>query len=285
MNTMPALLRISIIVLMFPAWAGNAFAQLDSTWFVPKKEPVQRARPFIRDSAEFVEKHGEEARGDEEARWSTGTDGNDWMRTNRNDAYYEEQARQHLFDRKVWEEQKKDKNYRNERPPEKPEVPEGTYRISVPQGGPFLQVLVFGIVIIGLAFLLYKLLGGTFVKNKKVSNKVFTIEDIEDRIHESDLDRLLREALERKDYRLAIRIYYLAIIKELSLKELIRWKRDKTNREYLNEVIAAKPELHGGFRETTIAFERAWYGDIEVGEQDYNSLSPRFRQFMEAISR
>lgn len=286
MKAKQALSGICIIILMLTAWAGTVRAQLDSALLVtPKQEPVQRARPFIRDSAAFMEKYGADSRN-EEARGYTGTDGNDWMRTERNDAYYEEQAKQRLFDRAAWEEQKKDKNYRNERPPVKTREPEGNFSFSLPMGGSFMQVLVFGVVIVALAFLLYKLFGGTFVKNRKVTqDKAFTIEDIEDRIHESDLERFLREALEKKDYRLAIRVYYLAIIKELSLKDLIRWKRDKTNREYLNEVIAAKPELHGGFRETTLAFERVWYGDIDVREQDYDMISPRFKQFMEAISR
>jgi hypothetical protein len=137
-----------------------------------------------------------------------------------------------------------------------------------------------------MVFLLYKLLGGTFVSNRKFGNdKVFTIEEIEERIHESDLDRLLREALQRGDFRLAVRIYYLAIIKELSLKDWIRWKKDKTNREYVNELIARKPELSTGFRDATFAFEKVWYGDLEIKEKEYNILSPRFRSFIENINK
>lgn len=149
-----------------------------------------------------------------------------------------------------------------------------------------MQVLLFGVVIIALALLLFFLVGGKYTKNTKIKNeKAFTVEDIEERIHESDLDKFLREALSKSDFRLAVRIYYLAIIKELSIKEFIRWKKDKTNREYLNEVIARKPDIYNDFRDTTLAFEKVWYGDIKITEGDYMNISPRFKQFIESLNK
>ena len=47
----------------------------------------------------------------------------------------------------------------------------------------------------------------------------------EEHIYESDLDRFIREATEQGNYALAIRLYYLAIIKELSLNRTILWKK------------------------------------------------------------
>ena len=55
-------------------------------------------------------------------------------------------------------------------------------------------------------------------------------EKIEENIHESDLDKFIKQAESEEKYNLAIRLYYLAIIKELSLGKLIKWKRNKTNR-------------------------------------------------------
>jgi hypothetical protein len=159
--------------------------------------------------------------------------------------------------------------------------------LSVPAfGGAWLQVVLFAVIGLALAFLLYKLLGGSFVSNKKIGNgKVFSIEDIEDQMHESDLDKFLREALEKGDYRLAVRIYYLAIIKELSLRDWISWKKDKTNREYLNEMMGHKPELYGGFREATYAFEKVWYGDLDIRRNDFDMISPRFKNLIDSIRK
>ncbi len=101
------------------------------------------------------------------------------------------------------------------------------------------------------------------------------LEDIEENIHESDLDAYIQQALQQGDYTLAIRLYYLAILKELSLSKAIRWKKDKTNRQYLQEM--QQSPLSEPFREVTRIFERAWYGSRPVGAGEYQQMAPKFR--------
>jgi len=215
-----------------------------------------------------------------------------------NEPYYSRELEKKELDRKRWEEVTKGINYMDDvREPEKKKKSDdlrdddrrsgwdgfGTIGAA---GGSFFKVLVFALIIVALALILYKMFGGSFMRNAKVKDsKIYSIEDIEERLHESDLDRMLREALQRGDYRLAVRIYYLAIIKELSLKDWIRWKKDKTNREYMNEMIVSKPDLVTGFRDATYAFEKVWYGDLEIREKEYEILSPRFRTFIDSIER
>jgi hypothetical protein len=100
---------------------------------------------------------------------------------------------------------------------------------------------IVALAILILAVILYNVLGGgSFfkAKGKKIVFKEddFSIENIEANLHESDLDRHIREALQQNNYTLAIRLYYLAVIKALSLNKWIKWKRDKTNRDYLREM-------------------------------------------------
>jgi hypothetical protein len=278
------------------SWSSASLAQ--DTIIMPDDsgKVIERARPaeeVIMEEEQNSEYEGEE--GEAHVRKAPFESENDWTRSEKNKEYYAGELKKKEFDRKRWKEITQDINYlddvheKKEKKPEekKKEEPgwEGPSKVGY-VGGSFFKVLMFALIIVGLALILYKLFGGTFVRNAKVDDsKIFSLEDIEERLYESDLDRMLREALQRGEYRLAVRIYYLAIIKELSIKDWIRWKKDKTNREYLNEMIASKPELYKGFSDATYMFEKVWYGDLEIRQKEYDVLSPRFRNFMDSIHR
>ena len=53
-------------------------------------------------------------------------------------------------------------------------------------------------------------------------------------------------------------------------KELIDWSQEKTNRDYIRE-LRKHPSIQT-FKEATLGFELAWYGDQESNQQDYESL-------------
>ena len=97
------------------------------------------------------------------------------------------------------------------------------------------------------------------------------------------MERFLRQALEKEDYGLAVRLYYLAILKELSLKKAIKWKKDKTNRDYQRELRQTK--FAEAFSEVTYIFERAWYGRSQLRESDYKQIEPKFQRFIYALKR
>jgi hypothetical protein len=135
-----------------------------------------------------------------------------------------------------------------------------------------------------LVFVVIK--SGLFNTNARIKQTITgaeLLENIEDNLHESDLERALRLALEAQDYRLAIRIYYLTIIKELSLKDMIKWKRDKTNGQYVREMLE-KPE-GTAFRSLTVSFERAWYSNETIMLKHFEALNPQFQSFISAIKK
>ena len=139
-----------------------------------------------------------------------------------------------------------------------------------------------------VAILLVHLLGGGGIlapRSRKipVGTENISIEEIEANIHESDLDRHIRESIEQKNYALAIRLYYLAIIKEMSLNKWIKWKRDKTNKDYLREV--SNTDLFKPYRNATRIFERVWYGQSELGEQDFLNMKPNFVDLINQAKR
>ncbi len=146
--------------------------------------------------------------------------------------------------------------------------------------------ILFFVVVIGLlVFLTLRLMGGTaFLSNKKIDkdNIEYSIEKVEADIHKSDLEGFARHALDKQDYKLAIRLYYLQIIKVLSQNKTIKWKRDKTNNAYVNEMRGT--EYFREFRNLTRSFERVWYGDSDIQSNDFNKIRPRFLDFLEKIN-
>ncbi len=147
------------------------------------------------------------------------------------------------------------------------------------------QIVLITIVAGVIVVLLINMIGGGNLfapRSRRISRSStnFSIEKIENNIHETDLDRYIRKAVEEKKFVLAIRLYYLAIIKELSLSKMIKWKRDKTNRSYLNEIRSTS--LFNPFRDVTRIFERVWYGQGSLDEKEYLSIKPKFEQLIKA---
>lgn len=100
---------------------------------------------------------------------------------------------------------------------------------------------------------------------------------IEEKIHEVDLDDLLRQALEQGKWQIAIRISFLMIIKKLSQQRIIEWTKEKTNWEYYDEL--KEVELRDQFREMVIDFERTWYGEMSITQAEFQVIDSKFRQF------
>ncbi len=193
------------------------------------------------------------------------------------------------FDREEWEDMTEGVDYTEE---QKPPEDLNSNPIELPgqsswfgDAGPVLQIVLYVLIGALIIFILYKLIkSNIFVRNKKVSaKKVFSIEDADEHIHESDLERFLRESLENKDYRQAVRIYYLMVIRGLSMKNLINWQKDKTNFQYLMEV--RKSDLYTGFSDLTLFYEQIWYGNAMIEENIFNKLSPVFKSFIEEINK
>jgi len=77
----------------------------------------------------------------------------------------------------------------------------------------------------------------------------------------------LKNALDNGEYAVAIRLHYLQILNELNRHNFIRWKKDKTNADYIRELKSL--EFHNDFRQLTRRFERAWFGRKITNRETY----------------
>ncbi len=153
---------------------------------------------------------------------------------------------------------------------------------SLFQGSAALKYIFFGIAILALAFVIWKIMQNQMnLRNPKVRKQLDKLEEAVENIHETDLERFLREALKTDNYKLAIRIYYLMIIKVLSDKKMIKWKKDKTNNAYVREMKAT--EYYDNFKLITQQFERSWYGETPIKQADFQALQPKFQGFVQSI--
>lgn len=149
------------------------------------------------------------------------------------------------------------------------------------------QVILILVVITLLGLLVFLIVKQGWLSSntsiKKDHEAPVALKDIEDRLHETDMEKALRLTLEAKDYRMAIRVYYLTIIKELSAKKWILWKRDKTNGQYVREV-ANKPNGQA-FKQLTVSFDRVWYGNEPIEARHFEALSPSFKSFIDQLKK
>lgn len=139
---------------------------------------------------------------------------------------------------------------------------------------------MFGILlVVALLFLIIFLImdrkkSDSRVKVKPLANAL--PEELEVLPEESDLDRLLRHYRDNAEWRMATRILFLALLRQLEEKEWIIWKKDKTNRDYLREV--RTKGMFADFREMTLVYELVWYGETPLSSSQFQKVDQLFNQ-------
>jgi hypothetical protein len=102
-------------------------------------------------------------------------------------------------------------------------------------------------------------------------------------IHEMDFEKLIREATEKNEFRLATRLIFLQALKLLSDKHLIEFNPGKTNHDYVEELIT--PELKTGLNELSFYFDYAWYGNFSINVTQFEKIKNTFTEWRSKLSR
>jgi hypothetical protein len=101
-------------------------------------------------------------------------------------------------------------------------------------------------------------------------------------IHEMDFDKLIYEAVERKQLRLATRLVFLHALKILSDKHLIDFNPGKTNHDYVEELSSS--ELKTGLNELSFYFDYAWYGNFSISEDQFQKIKNVFSDWRNKVN-
>jgi hypothetical protein len=123
-----------------------------------------------------------------------------------------------------------------------------------------------------------------YIRNKSQSSQIAG-EWLTDNIHGIDFDKQITEAVTKKNYRIAVRLFYLYTLKKLADKQLIAWEINKTNHDY-NEELSKSAEgsrLQQDFEQATYYFEYVWYGDFKVNDSQFEKAKLLYEQFIQKI--
>lgn len=122
---------------------------------------------------------------------------------------------------------------------------------------------------------------GAWVFGKSSDKSIIQVTDIETNIHATDFKNLIQEAENNSNYRLAIRYYYLWLLKNLSSAEIIHYDVEKTNNDYRNEIEAS--EIKDEFTYTSYLYNYIWYGEFDVNDEQFSKAKNAFVKFLKSI--
>ena len=180
------------------------------------------------------------------------------------------------FDKTKWKEIVGDTDYTEEKTKEKKAT-----SFSPVWNPAYLKILGFVIIFILALVILAFLVKNAFNdeklnKNTQDFNSLLSDDANIDHIQDQDIDALLKQALAAKDFRAAVRLYYIRLLKHLNSSNYILWKKDKTNRDYTFEL--SSTAFVQDFRKITIAYEIIWYGERTPSAHEFETLQKNFSE-------
>jgi hypothetical protein len=198
--------------------------------------------------------------------------------------YLSEPIQARRFDENTWQKSIEGLDYSIKKKKAKIQTPpKKGFKFDWPQLGNgivvLLKVLVVGFMVVILALLLQHYLNAP--KNRAVKKAIvenLSIEEIEENLEETELFPYINKAIDQNDYAMAVRLYYLEVLKQLSAQRAITWRKNKTNRQYLQEMRSSKH--HGEFRMLTLIFERVRYGGQQLDQAQFEQIEPGFQAFL-----
>lgn len=140
--------------------------------------------------------------------------------------------------------------------------------------GGIVRILIFVAVFALVIFALFVFVSRIGKGDKKVDSTSF--EDIEN-IEDIDAEKGLKLALKDLDYRNAIRMKFIQCLQSLEQNKLIKWRPEKTNRDYVREI--SDKQLRDQFRDLAGYFEFSWYGNHPVTASEFTEIDQKFNSF------
>lgn len=141
------------------------------------------------------------------------------------------------------------------------------------------QTILWLIIIGGFAtFLmmyLYNSNTGLFRKSKTIGIEE-TNEETSD-IFAINYQKEIDKAISKSDYRLAIRMMFLRVLKNLADRNIIQYKQDNTNFDYLLQL--QPTGMYADFFRITRNYEYSWYGQFEVDKDKFDLIKKDFDHF------
>ncbi len=151
----------------------------------------------------------------------------------------------------------------------------------------WFQTLIWIIIVGGFVTFLIMYLAGTevglFRKKSVPVNSKEEEEEMPEDIFAINYQKEIDKAAAQGNYRLAVRLMFLRLLKHMSEKNVINYKQDKTNLDYLMHLYSTR-YYHDFFR-ITRHYEYSWYGKFEVSSDAYHQISKEMLQFENQLGK
>jgi hypothetical protein len=150
----------------------------------------------------------------------------------------------------------------------------------------WFKTLMWFIIIGGFAVALMLYLSDSNVGLFRKKVREFSDEKQEketDNIFEINYKVRIDKAVKDGNYRLAIRLMFLQMLKTMAGKKLIQYKQDHTNFDYLAQL--RNTTHYNDFFRITRDYEYTWYGNFPVNEKEWNVIKTDFEKFDNILAR
>jgi len=122
---------------------------------------------------------------------------------------------------------------------------------------------------------------GQWIFGKNSDKSVIRYDEIERNLQRVDFENLIKETLQSGERRLAIRYYYLWLLKRMSEREIIDWDPEKTNSDYIYEI--KNEDLKARFEYLSYLYNYIWYGEFEIDETAFEKARNTFQKTIQSI--
>lgn len=149
-----------------------------------------------------------------------------------------------------------------------------------------MGLLVKLVVIVVIGFVVYLIVRAVLNKQslwifgrsrKKIDASELNQEDLK----QMDFPKLVSQSSSDGQYNLAIRYYFLWVLKKLADREIIDWHWDKTNSDYLYEI--KNSTLRKDFEYLAYVYDYSWYGNFPIDTTAFAKAEKAFQKTLNTL--
>ena len=150
---------------------------------------------------------------------------------------------------------------------------------------PLFQTILWLIIIAGFSTFLILYLSnsnvGLFRKSRHIAEEEAGPEASD--IFAINYQKEIEKAVGMSNYRLAVRLMFLRLLRNLSDKKIIEYKQDSTNFDYMMQLRSTV--MYADFSRLARNYEYSWYGQFDIDKEKYSVIKNEFENFDRKLIR
>lgn len=156
---------------------------------------------------------------------------------------------------------------------------ESSYRKPI-SDHPLFQTLLWAVVIAGFIGFLVVYLRNANINLFRRNVRLSTERDgdvLTDDIYAISYGKEIEQAIAGSNFRLATRLLFLRLLRNLADKQIIQYAQDRTNLDYLMQL--ERSMVYKDFFRLTRHYEYSWYGQFPVDKSKFDLIRQEFDHF------